>query len=96
MLISEITFVAIVGILTVTVGVLVKAIGFPDQFRKNHQRKSTRGLSTIFILLSVVSYSLWTLYGFLQGDWVVIIGQGAGIFVSGAILFQIFYYRGRG
>lgn len=95
MLISEITFAAIVGILTVAIGVLVKVIGFPDQFRQNYQRKSTKGLSTIFILLSVASYSLWTLHGFLQGDWVLIAGQGVGIVVSGAILVQVIYYRRR-
>ena len=90
---AEITFASIIAILTVTLGVLVKALGFPDQFRQNYKRKSTKGLSTIFIILAVVSYSLWTVHGFIQEDWVLIIGQGAGVITTGAILVQIFLYR---
>ena len=92
---SGVTFAAVIGILTVVVGVAVKVIGFPDQFRKNYQHKSTKGLSTIFIVLSVISYMLWTTHGFVQGDWVLVVGQGMGIITTGAILAQIFFYRQR-
>lgn len=88
-----ITFAAIIGVLTLTVGILVKIIGFPDQFMKNYKRKSTEGLSTIFISLAFLSYILWTIHGYLQKDWVLIIGQGAGILTTGMIVFQVFYYR---
>ncbi len=93
MLISEITFASIIGLLTITIGILVKIIGFPDQFRKNYRRKSTEGLSSIFIVLAFVSYLLWTIHGMLQNDLVLIIGQGAGIITVGMILFQIILYR---
>lgn len=92
---SEITLALVVAVLTVIIGVTVKLIGFPAQFRLNYGRKSTKGLSTLFILLSVASYILWTLHGMFQGDWVLIVGQGIGIVTSGAILAQIVFYRNR-
>lgn len=88
-----ITLAAIIGVLTVIIGILVKILGFPDQFMKNYKRKSTEGLSTIFILLAFISYILWTIHGYLQNDLVLIIGQGAGILTTGMIVFQIVHYR---
>ncbi|MBW6462355.1 MAG: PQ-loop repeat-containing protein [DPANN group archaeon] len=41
---------------------------------KNYKRKSTEGLSTIFIVLAFISYILWIIHGYLQNDWVLIIG----------------------
>jgi len=90
-----ITFAAIIGVLTVIIGILVKILGFPDQFMKNYKRKSTEGYSTIFISLAFLSYILWTLHGYLQGDWVLLIGQGVGILTTGMIVFQVFYYKKR-
>lgn len=86
-------FVAIVGVLTVIFGVIVKVVGFPDQIRSNKKRRSTKGLSTTFIGLSFVTYSLWTLYGVLKGDPIVYLGQGIGIITTGIILYQIWIYR---
>ena len=88
-----ITFAIIIGILTVTIGILVKVLGFPHQFMKNYKKKSTEGLSTVFILLAFVSYTLWTIHGYLQNDLVLIVGQGVGILTTGMIVFQVFYYR---
>lgn len=88
-----ITFAAVIGVLTVVIGILVKILGFPDQFIKNRKRKSTEGLSTIFIILAFISYILWTTHGILKNDWVLILGQGVGILTTGMIVFQVFYYR---
>lgn len=85
--------VTVVGVLTTIVAVLVKVIGLPDQIRKNHSRKSTEGLSVVFFGLGFLSYFLWTLYGTLKGDWVLILGQGAGMVTMGIIAFQIYSYR---
>ena len=93
MLFDNFSFAAIVGFLTVTVAILVKVVGLPDQIRQNLRGKSTRGLSTIFMILAFVSYGLWTLHGILQKDNVLIIGQGAGLITTGIILHQIFLYR---
>lgn len=92
-MLTTITFTAIVGFLTVALGVLVKLVGFPDQMRQNYQNKSTKGLSTSFIVLSFLAYAMWTLHGILVGDMVVIVGQGLGIITTGAILWQIYIYR---
>ncbi|MFH0750056.1 MAG: SemiSWEET family transporter [Candidatus Gottesmanbacteria bacterium] len=85
----------IIGFLTATLSILIKIIGFPDQIRKNHQRKSTEGVSSTFYVLSFITYILWTLHGALQKDWVVILGQGLGIVTTGIIVYQIFLYRNK-
>ena len=90
---GALTFTAIVGFLTVGLGVLVKLVGFPDQMRRNYKSKSTKGLSTAFISLSFLAYSMWTLHGILVKDMVVVVGQGLGIITTGAILVQIYIYR---
>ncbi len=90
---TQITFAALIGIFTVTVGILVKVLGFPDQFWKNYKRKSTEGLSVLLYILTFVSYILWTTHGVFQGDWVLIIGQGFGIIITGMIVVQIIIYR---
>ena len=87
------TFASIIGAATLIVGILVKVLGFPDQFFKNYKRKSTEGLSSVFFSLSFISYMLWTLHGILQKDWVLIIGQGAGVLTTGAIILQIVLYK---
>ena len=90
---QSVTFAGGVGFLTLVVGILVKVIGLPDQIRKNYKRKSTEGLSTTFMVLALLSYSLWTLHGILRNDIVLIIGQGLGIFTTSIIIWQIIKYR---
>lgn len=85
----------IVGFFTIALSVLVKVVGFPDQIRKNYQRKSTEGVSTLFYILSFSVYILWTIHGVLQKDWVVILGQGLGIVTTGVVVCQIIIYRNR-
>ncbi|MEK7185785.1 MAG: PQ-loop repeat-containing protein [Patescibacteria group bacterium] len=94
-LFSNWTFAGIIGFLTLVFGILVKIIGFPDQIRKNHKRKSTEGLSTTFMALSFVVYLLWTLHGILRNDYVLVFGQGLGIITTGVILAQIIYYKSK-
>jgi MtN3 and saliva related transmembrane protein len=84
---------AIVGVATTVISILVKIVGLPDQIRKNYRRKSTSGLSIPFFTLGLVSYGLWTLYGALKGDWVLILGQGVGMLTMGVIAWQIYIYR---
>lgn len=42
------TFAGVIAFLTVTIAILVKIIGLPDQVRKNYVRKSTEGVSPLF------------------------------------------------
>ncbi len=87
------TLLAIIGILTTVVAVLVKVLGLPDQIRKNYNRKSPDGLSSPFIVLGFISYLLWTFYGALKSDLVLVIGQGVGVITMGIIVYQIYIYR---
>lgn len=89
----NLTTIAIVGVVTTIVSILVKVIGLPDQIRKNHKHKSTLGLSTPFFILGFISYALWTVYGILKQDWVLILGQGAGMLTMGIVTYQIYLYR---
>lgn len=88
-------FALIIGFLTTVLSILVKVVGFPDQIRKNHKRKSTEGVSTSFYVLSFLVYVLWTIHGILQKDMVVVFGQGLGIITTGAIVYQIYIYRSK-
>jgi len=88
-------FALIIGFLTTALSILVKVVGFPDQIRKNHKRKSTEGVSTSFYILSFLVYVLWTIHGILQKDMVVVFGQGLGIITTGAIVYQIYIYRSK-
>ena len=89
----SLTLVSAVGAATVLVSVIIKIVGLPDQIRKNHSRKSTEGQSTLFWILGFLSYCLWTLYGILKGDAVVVLGQGLGVLTTGVIVWQIFRYK---
>lgn len=89
----NIQLLAVVGVVTTIVSILVKVIGLPDQIHKNHIRKSTAGLSVPFFVLGFVSYAMWTFYGVLKQDWVLILGQGAGMITMGIVAWQIYLYR---
>jgi len=90
-----ITFAGVIGFLTLVIGILVKIIGLPDQIKKNYNRKSTEGLSTPFMILSLIAYLLWTIHGIIQKDMVLVFGQGLGILTVGVILYQIYVYRNK-
>jgi MtN3 and saliva related transmembrane protein len=83
----------IVGVLTTILSVVIKVVGFPDQMVKNFKRKSTEGVSTTFYVLSVITYIVWTIYGILRNDIVVVISQALGIITTGIIVYQIIIYR---
>jgi len=94
-MINTISLIWLIGTLTAAVSILTKIIGLPDQIRKNYIRKSTKGVSSILIILLFSSYSLWTIYGLLKNDWVLIAGHGLGILTTGAIIYQIIKYKKR-
>lgn len=91
--IEQVTFAGIIGMLTLIFGILVKVIGFPAQIKTNYERKSTKGLSTTMILLTFLAYVLWTIYGVIKNDMILVFGQGMGIITSGIVLGQIFIYK---
>ncbi|MCR4311036.1 MAG: PQ-loop repeat-containing protein [Candidatus Taylorbacteria bacterium] len=86
-------FATIIGILAVIFSFLAKIVGHPDQMLKNYRRKSTEGVAISMFITSFLAYLFYTIHGILQKDWVVISGQSLGVFTTGIILWQAFYYR---
>lgn len=81
------------GVLTLIASFAIKLIGFPEQIQKIRKAKSSNGISKILFVTSFISFVLWTVYGFLKDDWVIIFGQGLGVIVSGILLFYLWKYR---
>jgi uncharacterized protein with PQ loop repeat len=87
------SFVAIVAILTALLSIAVKVVGMPDQIRNNFRRKSTEGLSSWFLICTLISYALWVVHGLQVNDMSLVIGQGLGVFVTAIIVWQMVIYR---
>jgi uncharacterized protein with PQ loop repeat len=87
---------AIIAILAAVCSILVKVIGMPIQIKINHQRKSTDGLSSWFLVLTFISYCLWVAHGLVVHDMALVIGQGLGVIVTGIIVGQMISYRKQG
>jgi len=91
--ISKELLITIVGSIALILSILLKVVGLPDQIKKDLKRKSTEGLSTIFIILFWLTYIIWTMYGILKEDWFITIGHGVGVVTTGIILLQIRKYK---
>ena len=82
-----------IAILTTVFSVAVKVIGMPDQIKSNFQRKSTEGLSSWFLVFTLISYCMWVLHGLMTKDLSLVIGQGIGIIATSVIVWQMIVYR---
>lgn len=80
-------------ILTVALSLAVTGLGLTAQVRKNYIRKSVEGLSFFYFFLLAVSYSSWSIYGFLQKDLVLIIPMMLGMLMSWVVNLQFLLYR---
>ena len=89
----KIDLIAIIGAMTIVSSFALKFIGFPSQIRTIQKSKSTEGVSLTLFVIAFINYILWTLHGVVKNDWVTIIGQGIGIFVSGIALYLIWKKR---
>ncbi|HAX91262.1 MAG TPA: hypothetical protein DCY07_03515 [Rhodospirillaceae bacterium] len=89
----DLSLLEIVGFATVSLSLLAKVIGLPDQILLNYRRKSTEGVSTKQHIIGFLAYASWTWYGFLSFDWVVGLGQGLGVVVEAIIIGQIIAYH---
>jgi uncharacterized protein with PQ loop repeat len=87
MTLDEIT---IVGFATIAVSYCIKFIGFPQQAIKIYKSKSNANVSALLFCFSFTSYILWTYYGYLKHDWVIMAGQSVGILTSGVVLYLIY------
>lgn len=82
-----------IKIITVVLSLLVTCIGLTTQARKNYIRKSVDGLSYFYFIILAISYSFWSVYGFLQNDLVLIIPMSLGTIMSWVIVTQFTVYR---
>lgn len=86
-------FTTIISVMTIIFSFLVKIIGFPSQIKLLLRHSDTSNISKPFYILNFISYFLWTIHGFNQGDKIIIIGQGLGVIASGIVLYLLFRRR---
>ncbi len=82
-----------IKIITVVLSPLVTCIGLTAQVRKNYIRKSVDGLSFFYFFILAVSYSFWSIYGFLQTDVVLIVPMSLGMIMSWLVVTQFLTYK---
>jgi MtN3 and saliva related transmembrane protein len=82
--------ITIISALTIIASYLIKLIGLPQQAYRIYKSGDTKNVSTVLFIFSFISYTLWTYYGVLKNDYVIIIGQSVGILTSGIVLFVIY------
>ncbi len=83
----------IIKIITVILSLTVTGLGLTSQVHKNYSRKSMEGLSRFYFSILAISYTFWTIYGFLQKDLVLIIPMGLGMIISWIVVLQFFIYK---
>ncbi|OGE79065.1 MAG: hypothetical protein A2751_04295 [Candidatus Doudnabacteria bacterium RIFCSPHIGHO2_01_FULL_46_14] len=83
-----------IKIFTVILSLVVTGLGLSSQVYKNYIRKSMEGLSFFYFFILAISYSFWSLYGFLQKDLVLIIPMSLGMIVSWIVVVQFKIYKG--
>ena len=79
--------------ITIILSLVVTGLGLTSQGYKNYLRKSTEGLSFFYFFILAISYSFWSIYGFLQKDIVLIIPMSSGMIVSWVVVEQFLVYR---
>ena len=84
-----------IKIITVILSLIVTGLGLTAQVRKNYNRKSMEGLSSFYFSILAVSYSFWSIYGFLEKDLVLIIPMTLGAIMSWVVVTQFIIYRNK-
>ncbi len=84
---------SIISILTITFSWLIKLVGFPHQIRKMIKAKSSENVSLLLVCLTFISFILWTIYGIIKNDYVIVYGQGIGVISSGVTIYYLIKFR---
>jgi uncharacterized protein with PQ loop repeat len=82
-----------IGFLATMASLIILFVGFPSQIYENYKRKSCEGLSLPLVFSVSLSYSLWSLYGWMKPDKFLICAQTPGVVFGLILIFQLFYYR---
>lgn len=83
----------LIKIITVILSLIVTGLGLTSQVKKNYKRKSVEGLSFFYFFILAISYTFWSIYGFLQKDLVLIIPMTLGAIMSWVTVSQFFVYK---
>ena len=81
-----------IKVVTVLLSLAVTGLGLTAQVRKNYTKKSVEGLSFPYFFLLAISYSFWSIYGFLQKDLVLIVPMSIGMIMSWTVFGQFIRY----
>jgi uncharacterized protein with PQ loop repeat len=88
---------AMLGWVAMLITVVYTGVGLPMQIWKNHQRKSTEGLSLFLMAMMFVTACVWILYGLVKQpmDGFVVVANVPGALGGAAVLWQFVAYRSR-
>ncbi len=79
------TIVAILGI--------VMSLGYFPQAYRIYQKKDAEDVSLVTFIIFAVGTFVWTIYGIVLRDWVLIAGFVVGVVGSWSVLWLTIYYR---
>ena len=65
---------------------ILTSLSYIPQVRKAWPRGSTRDLSLRMLAVLTSGLLLWVVYGFLKGDWVIVVANCVGATLSGSVL----------
>jgi MtN3 and saliva related transmembrane protein len=65
---------------------VLTSLSYVPQVRKAWPRGSTKDLSLHMLLVLTAGLLLWIGYGLLKSDWVIVVANGVGATLSGAVL----------
>jgi MtN3 and saliva related transmembrane protein len=65
---------------------VLTSLSYIPQVRKAWPRGSTRDLSLHMLAILTTGLLLWTGYGFLKSDWVIVAANGVGAILSSSVL----------
>jgi MtN3 and saliva related transmembrane protein len=66
---------------------LLTSLSYIPQVQKAWPRGSTKDLSVNMLAVLTIGLVLWTGYGLLKEDWVIILANGVGAALSGTVLY---------
>ncbi|MBR0881257.1 MtN3 and saliva related transmembrane protein [Bradyrhizobium japonicum] len=68
------------------IAAFLASLSYIPQVRKAWPKKSTDDLSLGMLTSLTLGLGLWTMYGFMQGDWVIVLANVVGATLSGIVL----------
>lgn len=66
---------------------LLTSLSYVPQARKALPLGATQDLSLSTLAILMAGLSVWIVYGILKQDWVIMLGNGVGASLSGAVLY---------